>query len=255
MIGYDDWMRRTAVLASRRSSQLIRVDEALQAFSRPGGSTPVNLSAVKKAFEAWKLSKGVDWRKSDRNRNKACEQLEAELHGQGKGRVLSAAEIAAIKEVERANAMNLDRMFRSRQLQWKSVTKSTDVSATRSSLLEFKKISGGVQAAVGPGGSGGGLSALSRVRWRLRRLAVENFLKTLFDELDLSSVIASLGFDHPRHRRGGDPLCRDGGRSDQSSGRLGHGRKARLPAQRARRPGGSASLPAIPPPPSTLSCV
>ena len=192
VIGYDDWMRRTNVFAARRSPQLVTVDEALKAYGRPSGASPANLSAVKKAFEAWKLSKGVDWRKSDRNRDKVCEQLEAELHGPSRNAPLSVAEIEAIKEVERANAMNLDRMFRSRQLQWKSVTKSADVSATRTSLTEFKKISSAGSALAGRSTSGGLTGALSGTLAPAKQ-AVETFLKTLFDELDLSHVVAALG--------------------------------------------------------------
>lgn len=215
MIGYSDWMRRTSVFGARRSDKLVKVDAALKAYGAPGGATDANLRTLKAAFEAWKLSKGVDWRKSDRNKNKACDQLEATLHGGlGTSAGITAAELQALKEIERANAMNLDRMFRSRKLRWKPAASAKNLGATRSALGRFRLVSdevvagatgektsdhlrsgtsqliGAARGAVASGAPSPGLvsGALANAR-----AVVMQLLTTLFDELNLQKVVDVLG--------------------------------------------------------------
>jgi hypothetical protein len=84
MIVMDDreWLKRTYSRIKRRSKKLQDVDDALKAYS--SGQSPKELKELRKKFEAWKLSKGVNWRKSSRNGSSGRNAI-TELDNQLKG--------------------------------------------------------------------------------------------------------------------------------------------------------------------------
>lgn len=76
---YDDWMKRTAITFSSRSKELKTLDLVLQAFLAKKASR----DSLKVAFDDWKRSRGqgLQWRRDERNRKYAMDDLEMELTG------------------------------------------------------------------------------------------------------------------------------------------------------------------------------
>ena len=83
VVTYEDWMKQTSKILLMRSSELRKVDAALQTYQR-SPSYPA-LLALRHAFNAWKLAhgNGTEWRDSARNTNQYATLLDNQLKGVG----------------------------------------------------------------------------------------------------------------------------------------------------------------------------
>jgi hypothetical protein len=81
LMSYTEWMKRTASVGRSRSDPLKALDSALQLYDKLGGKDA--RKSVADRFEAWKKSQGTgqEWLRSVRNRDKAVEELAAQLKG------------------------------------------------------------------------------------------------------------------------------------------------------------------------------
>lgn len=77
LISYEEWMTRTALTLSRRSTELKKVDEALKKYASRQNDNDAFFELVH-TFDDWKASK-ADWSKSKRNHKSAVFQLNKEL--------------------------------------------------------------------------------------------------------------------------------------------------------------------------------
>ncbi len=196
---YELWIKDTASFGRPRSKELKAVDNALNAYKKAElestGSILNEKKALQQAMATWKIAqqtKGQDWKKSIRNKNRAVEKLDGELghvmvgagglNHRGES-MIDARELLALKIVSEAIKQNTRLMFSGQTLSVRNSKGLADLNGVRTALDTFKVAAKDIKnAATGMGVASPNLN-----------LELQKLLASLFGEASANEARAALG--------------------------------------------------------------
>jgi len=115
LMSHKEWMKLTyGGVTSIRSGKLKAVDSALAGYEKSPDAAHKN--AVHKAFMAWMMEKGGDWKSSVRNSKNAVDTLYKQLTGHA----APGADAEAIKMLEGEADAVMQQIFGSARITWKN---------------------------------------------------------------------------------------------------------------------------------------